>query len=246
MKKVIIIVVVFLILVWLTMASFTTFELNCRGDICSGPRMLVYKLVKNGVICSMVNGSYNMNIAPLADKQRGCYVTSNWLCKLRGGNLKDQNISRGGAFILPEPAYYCSIDDNTTSTTTTASTTTNLVPPTPVTSTKSNVNIGEGVIKGKVLLGPTCPVERIPPDPNCAEKPYQTKIQVIAVGSLKSSPYAVVDSNANGEYTVTLPVGEYALQPVGGKMLPRCETKNVSIKSNETQEINLFCDTGIR
>lgn len=29
-------------------------------------------------------------------------------------------------------------------------------------------------VRGAVVLGPTCPAERIPPDPTCAPKPYAT------------------------------------------------------------------------
>ena len=101
-------------------------------------------------------------------------------------------------------------------------------------------------VSGKVLLGPTCPVERIPPDPNCADKPYQTTVQVIAVGSPKSSPFATVSSDKDGNYKIMLPPGEYALQPVGGKVLPRCETKTVTIEPDKVSEVNISCDTGIR
>ncbi|MCX6779810.1 MAG: hypothetical protein NT034_01365 [Candidatus Magasanikbacteria bacterium] len=101
-------------------------------------------------------------------------------------------------------------------------------------------------VKGVVTLGPTCPVERIPPVPACASKPYQTQIQVMAVGSSKNSPFTTVDTNASGEYSVSLPPGKYALQPVGGSVLPRCETKEITVVKNIVQEINLICDTGIR
>src|SRR5207253_9569337 len=42
---------------------------------------------------------------------------------------------------------------------------------------------GTGVkqgIRGTVLLGPICPVERIPPDPQCADKPYAASLVVTA------------------------------------------------------------------
>ena len=101
-------------------------------------------------------------------------------------------------------------------------------------------------VKGQVFLGPTCPVMRIPPDPNCADRPYQTTVQVIAIGSPRSSPFATAETDADGKYEVKLPPGEYGLQSVGGKMLPRCETKNVTIGPDEMVEANLSCDSGIR
>lgn len=103
-----------------------------------------------------------------------------------------------------------------------------------------------GGIKGAVLLGPTCPVVRNPPDPLCADKPYKTTVQIIKTGSAKSSPYATTESNSEGRYEIMLPPGEYALQPIGGNPLPRCETKNVIVESNKIKVISLSCDTGIR
>jgi len=43
---------------------------------------------------------------------------------------------------------------------------------------------GKSGIKGTAMLGPFCPVEKNPPDPNCADRPYKT---------------ALVATNANGE-----------------------------------------------
>ncbi|MDD5466121.1 MAG: hypothetical protein PHP73_07290 [Candidatus Omnitrophica bacterium] len=105
---------------------------------------------------------------------------------------------------------------------------------------------GNGTVKGKVGLGPTCPVVTDPPDPACADKPYKTTVQVIEIGSPKSAPVATAETNDQGMYTISLPAGEYGLQPIGGNPLPRCETKNVAIKPNTTQDVNLYCDTGIR
>lgn len=101
-------------------------------------------------------------------------------------------------------------------------------------------------ISGQVLLGPTCPVEKIPPDPACAPKPYQTAIQVIVLGSPSSQTFATAKSNAQGYYELSLPAGQYALQPSGGATLPRCETKEITVKAGLDQIVNLSCDTGIR
>ncbi len=111
---------------------------------------------------------------------------------------------------------------------------------------------GEGILPfdsgvfGKVLLGPICPVTKDPPDPNCADKPYQTSVQVILIGSPKSSPFAVVESDESGNYKVMLPPGEYGLQAVGKLPFPFCETKEVTIEPSILQGTNLSCDTGIR
>ncbi|MEK7172796.1 MAG: hypothetical protein AAB740_02370 [Patescibacteria group bacterium] len=101
-------------------------------------------------------------------------------------------------------------------------------------------------VEGVVMLGPTCPVMKNPPDPQCADKPYSTSIQVIAVGGPNSSPFAIVESDQQGKYKIMLPPGEYALQPAGGSVMPRCETKNITIEPSKIIEVNLSCDSGIR
>lgn len=105
---------------------------------------------------------------------------------------------------------------------------------------------GASGVTGKVLLGPTCPVMRDPPDPNCADRPYETTIQVIEVGSPKSLPFATVKSDKEGKYYIALPPGRYSLQAVGGSVMPRCETRDVTVVSSKILEVNLSCDSGIR
>ncbi|OGD67157.1 hypothetical protein A2442_02045 [Candidatus Campbellbacteria bacterium RIFOXYC2_FULL_35_25] len=101
-------------------------------------------------------------------------------------------------------------------------------------------------VTGKVLLGPVCPVMQYPPDPACDDRPYETTVQVISVGSPKSSPFATVKTNKDGEYTLMLPPGKYGLQAIGGNPLPWCATKEITIKPSVILQINLSCDTGIR
>ncbi|MCX6779276.1 MAG: hypothetical protein NTU97_03525, partial [Candidatus Magasanikbacteria bacterium] len=78
----------------------------------------------------------------------------------------------------------------------------------------NELKIDSGV-EGVVTLGPTCPVVRVG-DTTCADKPYATTVQVIAVGSPKSSPFVTVKTDALGYYEIMVPPGDYALQPVGG------------------------------
>ncbi len=99
-------------------------------------------------------------------------------------------------------------------------------------------------IKGKVTLGPTCPLQRIPPDPNCADKPYST---LIAVFSSSDPVHAQVltRSNADGTFSISLPAGEYLLG-AGEKNLPRCPIQEVTVEPKTVKEVDIFCDTGIR
>lgn len=99
-------------------------------------------------------------------------------------------------------------------------------------------------VTGKVLLGPTCPVERNPPDPNCADTPYGTKITVRRAGS--SSVFATGASDASGTYQIALPAGTYMISALGGAVYPRCADATVTVPANAYATANISCDTGIR
>lgn len=110
---------------------------------------------------------------------------------------------------------------------------------------QTNILPYDSGVEGVVTLGPTCPVVRVG-DTTCADKPYTTTVQVIAVGSPNSSPLATVKSDDLGYFKIMLPPGDYALQPVGGNVLPRCETKNITVFPSRITKVDLSCDTGIR
>lgn len=99
-------------------------------------------------------------------------------------------------------------------------------------------------VRGTVLLGPTCPVERIPPDPACAPKPYATAITVYRANS--SAPFLLGNSNQNGVFEFSLSPGSYTLKASGGTMLPRCNPMNVTIEPDSYVSADISCDTGIR
>lgn len=101
-------------------------------------------------------------------------------------------------------------------------------------------------VRGRVTLGPTCPVMREPPDPGCVDKPYQTKVQVFAKQSASVFPFSTVETNSSGAYTVALPPGDYTLKPVSGSPFPSCETKDVTIAPDVMSNLDLTCDSGIR
>lgn len=102
-----------------------------------------------------------------------------------------------------------------------------------------------GTVNGTVLLGPTCPVEHIPPEPQCADKPYQTSIRIYKGDS--SALYRTISSSAQGKFSVQLAAGSYTFAPVGGGgMPPTCRSAIVSVATGHSQEIQLDCDTGIR
>jgi len=99
-------------------------------------------------------------------------------------------------------------------------------------------------ITGTVILSPTCPVERIPPDPNCAPKPYATSINILKTGNM--GIVKTIQSNGKGVFSVDLDSGFYTLEVQGGNVLPRCPEVSVEVKSGQYTTTEISCDTGIR
>lgn len=99
-------------------------------------------------------------------------------------------------------------------------------------------------VRGVVLLGPTCPVLRDPPEPGCADKPYETAIAAYRAGS--GSLVAAGTSDAAGAFEFALAPGSYTLIAAGGATLPRCSEASVTVVAGRYESVNIFCDTGIR
>lgn len=105
------------------------------------------------------------------------------------------------------------------------------------------VSENTGTITGIVTLSPTCPVERIPPEPQCAPKPYQTKIEIFTTDGTEF--VRTVQVGADGHFAVTLPLGEYSFQAGGGVVMPRCSPIDVRVQATNSP-VSISCDTGIR
>lgn len=99
-------------------------------------------------------------------------------------------------------------------------------------------------IQGTISLGPTCPVERMPPEPACADKPYATTVRVYHAGI--SAVFATAESNAAGIFKISLPPGSYTLTAGSGSMLPRCASVSAEVGPSGYAIVHVSCDTGIR
>ena len=99
-------------------------------------------------------------------------------------------------------------------------------------------------VQGTVSLGPTCPVERTPPDPTCAPKPYATAVIVYRSGS--QSAFLMGNSDANGLFKFSLPPGSYTLEATSGKTFPRCAPVKITVPASGYASTTISCDTGIR
>ena len=99
-------------------------------------------------------------------------------------------------------------------------------------------------VRGVVLLGPTCPVMRDPPDPQCADKPYATTVTAHRDGVKEA--FARTQSDANGAFEFSLPPGSYKIIAAGGTMLPRCSPVSIAVAASGYATTTISCDTGIR
>jgi hypothetical protein len=104
----------------------------------------------------------------------------------------------------------------------------------------------KGTILGNVLLGPTCPVMQDPPDPDCADKPYQTDLVLTTAD--QSKIIQEFSSDIYGRFQIEVSPGEYAIRSAtAANVLPYCSNSEIiRVGANGTTEVTVFCDTGIR
>jgi hypothetical protein len=109
-----------------------------------------------------------------------------------------------------------------------------------------NKKSGAGGIFGTVLLGPMCPVIENPPDPKCADKPYQTLLVVTTPDD--SRVIKKFRSNGNGMFRVNLAPGQYVIRSeAAAGSLPYCSTsETIQVAANRYTEVVIHCDSGIR
>ncbi len=101
-------------------------------------------------------------------------------------------------------------------------------------------------ISGTVMLGPTCPVERNPPDPECADRAYATQISIYRASDTTRA-IALIRSNAQGAYSLSLSPGQYIVRAGdSASILPRCGEIAVTVPPTGYVTANISCDSGIR
>lgn len=100
-----------------------------------------------------------------------------------------------------------------------------------------------GGINGYIHAGPTCPVQRIPPDPNCADKPYANAAVVATNASGKQYNGR---ADAAGMFSLIVPTGTYTVKVTSVNILSRCEQKQTTVTANNFVSVDISCDTGIR
>jgi hypothetical protein len=109
-----------------------------------------------------------------------------------------------------------------------------------------NPSVQNSGIIGTVLLGPTCPVEKNPPDPKCADKLFATTLEIISAD--KTQIIKQITSDSSGRFAVNLVPGEYLIQSVPNtNILPRCSSNGtIVVVADQYTKADVSCDTGIR
>jgi hypothetical protein len=93
--------------------------------------------------------------------------------------------------------------------------------------------------------GPTCPVEKVPPDPACEPRPVADATIIVVDGQGKT--VATVVTGADGTVLVAVPAGSYVLQPqaVTG-MMGGAQPVDVTVVDGAATPAVVSYDTGIR
>lgn len=108
----------------------------------------------------------------------------------------------------------------------------------------STTQKGSG-ISGTVLIGPTCPVMQYPPDPECDDRPYATRLSVTTSDGARV--IKEFNSDVNGRFSVALPPGQYAIRSAAAaNVLPYCASEVFTVDSNAYTAVSVSCDSGIR
>ena len=103
---------------------------------------------------------------------------------------------------------------------------------------------GQG-IGGTATAGPVCPVEKNPPDPNCAPRPVAGAVLVVRDPS--RTEVARSTTAVDGTFYVELKPGAYVVEPqaVAG-LMGTAGPQTVTVNDAAVTTIQVDYDTGIR
>ncbi len=95
-------------------------------------------------------------------------------------------------------------------------------------------------IRGRVTIGPTCPVQRVA---HACVRPYRLTIAIRRQPTNRLA--ATVRTSANGRFTVALAPGRYLLVPQSGRPYPRSSPQAATVSPNRYTSVVISYDTGI-
>ena len=108
----------------------------------------------------------------------------------------------------------------------------------------------KGTLKGHITIGPLCPVETNPPNPNCqpTEKTYEAyEFKVLRIDGSGSELAVILEQtftgDKNGNYEIMLQKGTYEIMQETGISK---YSNTVVLKAGEITTLDIDIDTGIR
>lgn len=108
-------------------------------------------------------------------------------------------------------------------------------------------NLQQGFLVGTVTIGPLCPVETDPPEPNC--QPTEETYNAWPIDILTADGNTVIGQiqpNLDGTYTFELPEGTYQVDLENPHPFGSTLPATVTILANENTVLDIDIDTGIR
>lgn len=107
-----------------------------------------------------------------------------------------------------------------------------------------------GILKGKISIGPICPVETVPPLPQCQPTAETYKAWQTSVWNQKKTRIiSDIEPELDGTFQLKLSAGKYIVDfksprtnGIGANNLPA----EITISSADTTTLNIDIDTGIR
>lgn len=112
---------------------------------------------------------------------------------------------------------------------------------------EQNKVLEQGFLRGNISIGPLCPVETIPPNPNCQPTEATYKAWPIAIWTIdKKTKVGQLEPNLDGSYSFELPEGTYLIDLEIQHLFDTTLPETVIIGPNETAILDIYIDTGIR
>jgi hypothetical protein len=109
---------------------------------------------------------------------------------------------------------------------------------------QQNETTAKSGIEGTVMIGPSCPVQRIN-DPSCDDRPYQGVIHVNTTNGIWVTKFK---ADERGIFRIELEPGNYTLEPQTPKegFLPRASSQDVAVISGAFTTVSIQYDSGLR
>lgn len=98
-------------------------------------------------------------------------------------------------------------------------------------------------VRGTAVVGPSCPVQRMPPTPGCADKPYAATFAIETPAGVR---IATVSSRVDGSFSARLPPGSYVIRLQSAAVMPSMPPQTFSVRANSYTSVKLSLDSGMR